>query len=59
MKHMLSICPVSLLEESTMELRPSSKECVWWSLLEEIYSVRRKQQRYEHQEIGKDLSQPF
>ena len=58
MKHMLSICPVSLLEESTMELRPSSRNCVWWSILEEIYSIRRKQQRFENQEIGRSSSQP-
>ena len=57
MKHMLSICPVSLLEESTMELRPSSKSCVWWSILEEIYAIRRKLQRFEDQEIGRSSSQ--
>ena len=51
MKHMLGFFRVAVLQESTKEahrnLKPNPSE---W--LNEIYSLRRRQERYQRGEIG-------
>ena len=59
MKHMLRICPVAQLQESTREWC-SSPETPCWAIpiLGEVYSLRRGQERYANDEIGEFLEHP-
>lgn len=55
MKYMLGIVPVDELRESTKEtqpIKPKSRE-----YLNEIYFLRRQQERYKKEEIGTSPSQ--
>ena len=57
MKHMLQICPVTFLQESTKDSYPGFSNWVCY-ILKEIYSLRRKQELYEKGKIGKSLVYP-
>lgn len=54
MKHMLRICPVAVLRESTQELKSKVPSRVW-DILNDIYFIRGKQERFEDGGIGKSL----
>lgn len=51
LKHMLKICPVATLKDSTNEVLSKIKPLAR-DHLREIYRLREKQERYENKEIG-------
>ena len=56
MKHMLRICSVAFLEDSTRENNPKI-DTQTWVYLKEIYGLRKKEESYQREEIGKTQEQ--